>query len=234
MAPRARLVVAGAIPFLLLLGWLSLSSSVAAFLALPHDAIVASAASQQPVTVKEALSAAAANERAAAWFDGGRYRLQAARVLLALPSARRAAEVRRIERLTRAALVEAPMSPYGWTLLTFLRMDAQDIAGATRAWDMSVLTGRYVPDLMQSRILLGIELMEFSPAVRESVIDQIRVLAAADPASLAQLARAGGQEPLVRAILTDADQSAAFERQTRSLRGGARHRIDSAANGQAR
>lgn len=228
MARRADVGAVLAIaPLVTLLGWLSVSSSVAAFRTLSHEDTVAQALIAAPVHPAAARAAADANERAAAWFDAPYYQMRAARALLALPRIERRRAAGRIERLDRASLSDAPMSAYGWTLLAFVRLDRQDVRGAVGAWQMSLLIGRYVPDIMRSRLLLGIELMQYDAGVRSDVTDQIRLLAVADPNGLAEFARAGGIEPLVRGVLAGRPESAAFERATRALVGGSWQRLAS-------
>ncbi|WP_116090384.1 hypothetical protein [Sphingomonas crusticola] len=226
MVPRASLAaILFLVPFVALLGWLSTTSTVAVFTTLPSSESIASAEGQVAISADQARAAAAANVRAAPWFEGSRYRLHAARALLALPAPLRTRELPRVEQLTRASLRSAPMSAYGWTLLAFLRFQRGDIPGATRAWEMSVMVGRYVPNLMQSRLLLGMKIAPYDRSLTASVIDQVRVLAEGDPASLAQAARRGGVEAPVRAILAGSEQAAAFEQATKAWVAGAGARL---------
>lgn len=226
MAPRASLAaIIFLVPFVALLGWLSAASAIAVFTTLSSSDIVASAEAQVPIPADQAQAAAAANIHAAALFEGSRYRLHAARTLLALPAPLRVSERPLIERLTRTSLAAAPMSSYGWTLLSFLQFERGDVAGATRAWEMSVLVGRYVPNLMQSRLLLGMRMLRYDRSLANSVTDQVRVLAEGDPSSLAQAARHGGVEAPVRAILAGSEQSVAFEKATKALVAGAQARL---------
>ena len=226
MAPRANVSAALAFgPFVALLAWLSIGSTIAVFTALPSSNVVSSVEAQLPRPASEVRAAAADNIRAAGWFDGSRYRLHAARSLLALPASLSVREQASIEQLTRASLSAAPMSSYGWTLLSFLRFQRGDVAGATRAWEMSVLVGRYVPNLMQSRLLLGVKILRYDRGLADEVVDQVRVLAKGDPASLARTARNGGLEAPFRAILAGSEQSEPFELATRALVSTARSRL---------
>lgn len=87
------------------------------------------------------------------------------------------------------------------------------------------MVGRYVPNLMQSRLLLGMRLVRYDPSLAPSITDQVRVLAQGDPASLAATARRGGVEAPVRAILAGSPQSAAFERATKATVAAAQARL---------
>jgi hypothetical protein len=226
MAPRASLAATILlVPVIGLLGWLSVASAIAVFVTLPSNDIVVSAETQVPVSADKARIAAAANISAARWFEGSRYRLHAARTLLALSVPARTRELPRVERITRLSLAAAPMSSYGWTLLSFLRLQRGDVAGAARAWEMSVLVGRYVPNLMQSRLLLGIKIFSRDRSLADAFVDQIRFLAEADPRTLALTARYGGIEAPVRAVLSGTDQAASFERETRLIVAGAAGRL---------
>jgi hypothetical protein len=226
MAPRASLAaVTLLVPFVGLLGWLSAASTIAVFMTLPFNDAVTAAETQIGISPDQAHAAAATNVRASGWFEGSRYRLHAARTLLALPAQARSHELPAVEQLTRRSLASAPMSSYGWTLLSFLRLQRGDVPGAARAWEMSVLVGRYVPNLMQSRLLLGMRIVGRDQSLAAAATDQIRFLAEADPNSLARTARHGGIEAPVRAVLARSEQSEAFERETRLLVGGAAGRL---------
>jgi len=226
MAPRASLAaVIAFVPFVGLLAWLSARSTIASFTALPSQGVVGSVDAQMPVAEDRVREAVVANLRSATWFEPSRYRLRAARVLLALRPPARADERARVEQLTRESLAGSPMTSYGWTLLSFLRFERGDVAGAATAWETSAQVGRYVPNVMQSRLLLGMRMLPYDRDLAPAIIDQIRVLAEANPRLLARAARHGGVEAPVRAILAGSGQSTAFEQATSSLVAEARARI---------
>ncbi|WP_420138741.1 hypothetical protein [Sphingomonas sp.] len=233
MARRASLAaILISAPLVGLLAWLSVSSTIAFVTALPAGADASSALPSPAVSPERAQAAAAANAQAARWFDNSRYNLRAARTVLLLPGPNRRRERAQVEALVRASLSAAPMSPYGWTLLAFLRLERGDQRGAARAWEMSVLVGRYVPNVMQARLLLGMRILRTNPDMAASVTDQVRVLAQGDPSSLAAAARHGGIEAPVRAILAGSEEAADFERATRAMVAAAGSRLKQRAEAQ--
>lgn len=205
------------LPFIILLGWLASRSAVAALSVLPATASLDRVIAREPVSSSDLRAAATTFDHAAEWFDSGRYRLAAARLLVALPPAERGPALPLIEDRTRAALAAAPMSSYGWTLQAYLNLQRGDVSGARRAWELSTEIGRYIPDLMESRLALGLDIARHARGIEPAVIAQINVLATVDPAALARAARRVGGEPLVRQALKGSPAAADFERETANI-----------------
>jgi hypothetical protein len=186
----------------LVLAALSLPSLIAASIALPHNGEMELLRRGTPPPPFVMVDAANANIRAARLFESGRYGADAAAALLALKSADRAATGRDVVKIVEQSLAAAPASPYNWNRLAYLRMRAGDHAGAQKAWQMSVLTGRYEPHLMNNRIELAIRLFPITdPEMIDMLIDQVRLAAEADSKGLARMAIDAGGGPFVRAVL---------------------------------
>ena len=178
-------------------------SLFAALRALPAEPIVAALREREAVAADDAAAAARASLRAAAWFETGRYLTDAA-MALTVPGAARDGLPTAGAVVTRA-LVAHPISPYNWTRLAIVRRTGGDTAAAMRAWEMSVLSGRYVPGLMLPRLDVGFGLMGAAGPEQVRLLgDQVRIVARLDAAGLAAVARRRRVEPFVRAALTAA------------------------------
>lgn len=212
------------VPAVLLAGLSALSLAGAAT-ALPSDRTIELLRERGYVDPAKLDEAVATQLRAAKWFEPARYRTAAVSALAMLPPQTRAARVRNgdadAETLVRGALAAAPASPYNWARLADLRLAAGDRGQANRFWQMSVLTGRYVPGLIGPRLQIGFGLF---PTTDEALIDlmsdQVRVAAAAEPRALAEAAEARYTAPFVRAVLfDDADLTKRFTDALGQLRG---------------
>ncbi|PTQ13145.1 hypothetical protein CLG96_03165 [Sphingomonas oleivorans] len=200
---RLAPILIALIPAILLLS-LSLPSFIAACTALSADTTLAQIQERQSPSRDALLDAARANQRAAAFFESARYRTNAAIALFELTSSQRrsAGDVADVERLLRDALAAAPASPYNWARLAALRLAANDKRGAQQAWQMSVLTGRYVPGLMNARLELGFRMFPIvDPELAELLADQVRLSMRNSRSGVAKVARANAAEPFIRAAL---------------------------------
>ncbi|HYD97992.1 MAG TPA: tetratricopeptide repeat protein [Alphaproteobacteria bacterium] len=159
-----------------------------------------------PVPQDRLLAAAADVAAAARWARDGE--LEASGGLLLLRAAEGAPEPRQAELRTAAvaalesALSVAPGQPNAWFNLAHLRRLRGDPAGAVAALRMSLLAGRFVPGLMQSRIALGVALL---PAMDRETLDllhrEIRLMWVAEPHYVAELGASPAAGPVVRAAL---------------------------------
>jgi hypothetical protein len=203
----------------LLLGGLSLLSTRAALNALPADAALEQARLGRRPAAETLVAAAQSYGQSAQSFESARYRTAAASALVSASRAGAKVPEAQIEQAVRAALAASPASPFNWSRLAWLRFRAGDTKGAAAAWQMSVLTGRYKPPVMATRIELGVRLLRSQDrAFEEAVQDQILVAARTDPRQLAELASRLGIQPLVRAALVrDADARTGYEKANRQL-----------------
>lgn len=227
MVPRANLIAVVAIaPFAILLMILATASGIASFSTLSTDPITDAAQARMPIPPLAALAAGEANASASRWFEPGRYAARAARVLIALPADKRGGELKRIEQLVRTSLGRAPMSSYNWALLSWLRLEADDVPSATQALELSLLTGRFAPDLVSSRLQFGIRLSARDRQMTNPVREQVVLYAEANPDGLALMARNTGNEPFIRAALVATPRErAAFEVATAKLVAAAVQRV---------
>ena len=161
----------------------------------------------------ELAAVARANYRAALFFEPGRHYSDSAAALLALPEGDRSAVGLDAEEIVRKALAASPASPYNWNRLAYLRARRGDRVGAYSAWEMSVLTGRYVPRLMKARLLLAFQMFPIKDRVMLRMLDdQVRLTAQALPRELGYAAYTSGSEFYTRAVLWhDADLLSAYE-----------------------
>jgi hypothetical protein len=164
-------------------------------------------------TAGELADAARANEHAAKFFDSGRYRANVAAALVAMSAADRASSGLDLEREVRLSLETAPASTYNWNRLAVLRYSRGDRAGALKAWEMSILTGRYAPNLVNARIDLAIRMFPITDrSLVEMLIDQVRLSGDANLVELARVAHLAGGAPFVQAVLwQDTDLGPAFD-----------------------
>lgn len=150
----------------------------------------------------ELIAVAKANDWAAFFFESGRHSSDSAAALLALSERDRRKAGVDVETVVRRALAAAPASPYNWNRLAYLRARSGDRPGAYKAWQMSVLTGRYVPRLMQGRLLLAYQMFPIrDKAMLEMLEDQVLLTAETLPRELGHAAYMGGTEGYTRAIL---------------------------------
>lgn len=188
---------------LLLLG-LSIPSMIAALISLPYDRDLERIRSGKPPSPPAIIQAAQANVNASRFFESARYRTNAATALLALNPAEQKASGLDAEALVRQALSTAPASAYNWNRLAYFRIARGDRKAAEKAWQMSVMTGRYEPKLMNGRIAMAISMFPISdPAMIGMLIDQVKMAAQADSRGLAKASIDAGGSPFVRAVLWD-------------------------------
>lgn len=206
----ARRPDAGAV--LLLLAGLLLAvtasiSLVASLTALPAEPTLEALRERRPVSPDEATAAARTSLAAAGRFEEGRYLTDAALAAMAAP-----AGAPKAGAIVSRAVAAQPASPYNWTRLAMVRQAAGDPDAAVRAWEMSVLVGRYAPGLVLPRLEIGFQLLAAaSPEQIRLLGDQVRIAAETDPKGLAVAARRQRVEPFVRvALLADPDLLDAF------------------------
>lgn len=227
MAPpnKAVLYAATGVPALLL-GGLALSSLIASLITLSYDGKLDQAKRGEAVPPIELAAAAQANAKAAFFFEAGRHQSDAVVALLAMPPKERAATGLHIERLLQESLKTAPAAPYNWNRLAWLRLSKGDRPGAYKAWQMSVLTGRYVPGLMEARLSVALAMVPITdPAITNLVIDQIRLAAAANVTRLARVAYDTNSAPIIRGVLwRDTTMLPDFNRAYRGILWQERHR----------
>lgn len=222
MAPRSSLAaVAIAAVLAVLLAALAIPSLIASTMTLAHnDTLEAVRMLRKKRPATAALTAAAtANERAAALFDSGRYRANVAAALFAMPAPERAGTGFDLEKEVRLSLAAAPASAYNWNRLAVLRLNDGDRAGALKAWEMSVLTGRYAPYLVNSRIFLAVRLFPIKdPVLVEMLVDQVHLSADASTDELARIAHKSGGAPFIQAVLwRDTEHGPAFNKAYRMM-----------------
>jgi hypothetical protein len=155
------------------------------------------------------LDAAAAIEAAGSLTGDGR--LVADQGLLLMQTAVRAADAETRRRLLLAAasasetgLRLAPAYPAAWTRLAFIRRELGDPAAAATALRMSMLTGAVMPQVMTSRLALGLELRPwFDPEGLRLLARQVRLVQEIRPDSLAGLSRSPTTDAFITATLRD-------------------------------
>jgi hypothetical protein len=225
--PAAALIVLPA----LLLGALSLASARAAFSTLGADATLEEVRTGTRPGAARLLAAAADYHAAAGSFESARYSTAAASALIAATRAGAKVPDREIEAQLRAALRASPASPFNWSRLAWMRFRAGDNKGAATAWQMSVMTGRYKPPVMQSRLELGLRLLGSQDSAFEDALrDQIVVAARTDGASLAALANRLGAQAIVRAALqNDEGALALYESANKQLQDELSRRVKATA-----
>lgn len=205
--PKAIALAATAVPALLL-GALSVASLGAALTALPSEATVQAMRTRDlALPDPEALAdAARAQAAAAGWFERGRHTSAALNAIGLSPPTQRLRLQGDLDsrRLLEEALAAAPAAPFNWVRLAEQRMDAGDKPGAAKAWEMSVLTGRYVPGLMTSRLYMAFRMFPTENAeLLDLLQDQVRVSAETDGRELARAAELGFADGFVRVVLAN-------------------------------
>lgn len=222
MAPRSSFAAVGIAALLaILLATLAVPSLIASWSTLEYNDTLEAVRMlrKHPGSPAALTDAARANERAAGLFDSGRYRANVAAALFAMNRGDRARSGFDLEQEVRLSLAAAPASTYNWNRLAVLRFNRGDRTGALKAWEMSILTGRYAPNLVNARIFLAAKLFPIKdPQLVEMLVDQIHLSADADPVALATTAYKSGGAPFVQAVLwRDTAEGPAFNRAYRML-----------------
>jgi hypothetical protein len=196
----------------LLLAALSIPSLIAAFIALPYDGDLDHILLGKPPEAPAIIAIAKANVRAAKFFESARYQTNAATALLALKPDDVKISGLDTEDLVRQSLATAPASAYNWNRIAYFRFLKGDHKNAEKAWQISVLTGRYEPALMNGRVAMAISMFPLSdPATIDMLQDQVLLAAQADSTGLAKIVVDAGGGPFVRAVLLrDPDLAAQF------------------------
>ena len=203
MAPRSKALVLAIIAAMAaLLGILSIPSLIAALIAFPSGEDLERLRRGTPPPPFDLARAVERNLTAATIFESARYQANASSALLALPQAERKRTGVDAEAIVRSSLRAAPAQTYNWNRLAYLRLAAGDKPGATRAWQMSVLTSRYEPGLMFGRIRLALALLPTTDRTTINLLsDQIRLAADADLYGLAMASYKTGTAPFISAVL---------------------------------
>lgn len=205
LRPSAIALAASAVPAILL-GYLSVRSLGAALTSLPSDALVQAMRTRDtaPPTPKQLADTARAQATAAGWFERARYSSAALSAIALSPPLQRyrLGGDMGAPALLAGALSAAPAAPFNWVRLAEQRLDAGDKRGAAKAWEMSVLTGRYVPGLMTSRLYVAFRMFPTEDMeLLDLLKDQVRVSAEADGRELARAAQFGFADAFVRVVL---------------------------------
>jgi len=216
--------VAGAFACLLLA--LGLPRLIAAGIGFDSRIVVWNVFEGADVSAVDLASAEAGMNAAAAWVREGER--EGERSLLLLHSAERAAEpgeraaqLNAAAAAATAALSVAPGQPSVWYRLAELRERLGDRDGAAAALRMSFLSGSFVPSLMESRVEMGLRLLQGTNTETADLLKrQIRLTWVARPAYVAELGARTDAGPLVREALAGLTETEAAQFQR--LHGGGR------------
>lgn len=177
------------------LGAISLLASV---VALPAQSTLEAIRRDQRVPAAAAAAAARRSMAAARWFETCRHLTDAALA----NSAAGSFQLSRTEVLAAESLARCPASPHNWLRIAGARLNAGRPEDARAAWRLSVLTGRYVPGLIEQRLELGLRLINGDDADFLALLSQqIRMAADLSPAQVEIVARRTKTEPFVRTIV---------------------------------
>jgi hypothetical protein len=160
------------------------------------------------------LAAGAANLAAARrWVVNGETEADRGLLLLRLamaaePGAERQLLLEEAEAATIAGLTAAPGQPGAWARLAWLRDRRGDAGGAAAALRLSWLSGSVAPEMMASRLDLGLRL---APAMDSETMSllyrQIRLTWVTTPDVVARLAALTEVGAIVQAALADLSES---------------------------
>lgn len=189
--------------------YLVVPRTIGAFLALPGNHILQSVRHGEAVDDQALEALAASRRRAAGWMESGRLwsDLALAEFLLAdrgdAGGGVNLDRVRQASESLHVALGLAPANPHAWTRRAYAEMLLNGPSeAAASALAMSMLTGRYEPDLMFARLELCLAAWRhFSDEDRELVLDQTRLAWRKSPGRLVDLAAEAGRMGIVRAAL---------------------------------
>jgi hypothetical protein len=213
------LSLAIALPLAALLAILSGLSLIASVVAAPSERDMEQLRRGHMLSSTALNAAIEDNVTAARFFESGRYLANAAAASLALTPAQQRIAGLKPEDYVVSSLSDSPASPYNWNRLAYLRAVRGDRAGAEKAWQMSVLTGRYEPNIMVGRVSLAIQMFPIAdPDMIDMLIDQVRLTAQLDPRRLAETMVDIGGGPFVSVVLADDPAlSQAFDKYYRRL-----------------
>lgn len=202
MALKRKLGLAGAALAGCTLASLSGISLAASWIAVPSETALEALRNRQSVPARDAIDAAQRNFRAGLWFEQARYFTNTALALSALPDDYpKANALPAVGTVLRAALMRHPGSPYNWTRLSVHNLQNNDVEGAREAWTAAVLTGRYVPALLETRVDIGLRLLPgLDREQTDLLVSQLRLLIAFDPKAAVRVAQSRRAMPLARAI----------------------------------
>jgi hypothetical protein len=222
---RRYLTLAGIAIAGLALLYLAVPRTIGAFQMLPGNRTILEIARGGDADRESLEVLAASRRRAAGWLESGRLwsDLAAAELLIAEsgdagadPGRADQDSIRRAAAALRTSLRLAPASPHAWTRLAYAEMLLHDgpTDAAAAALAMSMLTGRYEPDLMFARLeLCFLAWPNFAVADRELVLDQVALAWRKSPKRLLDAALATGGAGILRgafagdpAILTDLER----------------------------
>lgn len=208
--------------------YLAVPRTIGAFQMLPGNRTILEIARGGDASRESLEVLAASRRRAADWLDSGRLwsDLAAAELLIAESGDAGADRdsIRRAAAALRTSLRLAPASPHAWTRLAYAEMLLHDgpTDAAASALAMSMLTGRYEPDLMFARLELGfLAWPNFAIADRELVLDQVALAWRKSPKRLLDAALATDGTGILRgAFAGDPAILADLERRLAARRGG--------------
>jgi len=170
---RLRMAAVSAIALSLLLLALGLPRLAGGLMALPGSATLWAMHEGEAVPPEAMASAAEGLARSARWSGNGLSDIESGYALMMLGAYEesRAATLR--------GLAAAPGNPNGWARLSWLRLKRGDRAGAASALRLSLLSGAVTPDLMESRLQLGLQLFpSLDPDTTALLQRQFRLLSA--------------------------------------------------------
>ena len=217
---RRYLTLAGVAIAGLVLLYLAVPRTIGAFQMLPGNRTILEIARGGDADRDSLEVLAASRRRAAGWLDSGRLwsDLAAAELLIAESGDAGADQdsIRRAASALRTSLRLAPASPHAWTRLAYAEMLLHDgpTDAAASALAMSMLTGRYEPDLMFARLeLCFLAWPNFAIGDRELVLDQVALAWRKSPKRLLDAALATDGTSILRgafagdpAILADLER----------------------------
>ena len=164
-------------------------------------------------------------ERALRWIDSGLLRADLGQFQLyqARPTGTEPGTVDRplLERASESldrGLAASPINAHAWADLSYARhlLGAPDDA-VLAAWNMSMLTGPYEPELVLQRLRFSMTILDKLPAAERDLFDrQVRYALEAKPKQLADMALETETAPLISLILAREPAAlAVFERRLR-------------------
>lgn len=211
-APAQRSAAVVALGLAAVLLGLGVPRLMAAFQALDARAVLWDVHAGAPVPAERLAAAADDLAAASRWAREGE--LETERGLLLLKRAEQAPPGAERERLydeataaTAAGLAAAPGQPSQWARLAWLRERRGDLGGAVAALRMSMLAGAMVPEMMVSRVELGLRLLQAMDSETARLLSrQIRLTWVIAPDFVAGLSTRPGLGTLVRDALESLDE----------------------------
>ena len=205
-------LLTGAAMAVLLLG-LGGPSLVGALVALPGVAAMSQVRAGDALSPERYDQAAGAlAESARFWPDGS---LEADRGYLFLrraeamePGETRDRAYRAAIDATQAGLASAPAQPSAWARLAYLELRQGNRPASLAALRMSLITGSVVPELMTSRLEIGLRLAALFDAAMVGLMKrQIRLIWILKPEYVTQLSADPSAADFVRAALAELDEA---------------------------